>query len=183
MTEGAEMEIQIGERLIQMNLVGKDGNRMSVEVDGKIYNVDVCMLGDGQYSILNEGVSYSPFIVHEKGSRHYSVSLNYSVYEMDMLDSQARYMRMRKNARRDRQSDRIKAPMPAKIVKVYVEAGQKVRAGEPMITFEAMKMQSTVQAVEDCVIRSVACRDGESVMAEQVLLTLMKEVGKDYDGK
>lgn len=166
------MEIQIGERLAQVNLVSKEGDRMSIEVDGKIYNVDVCMFSSGQCSILNDGISYNPFIVHEKGSKHYSVSLNYSVYEVDMLDSQAKYMRMRKKATGGKHDDKITAPMPSKIIKVYVLPGQEVKAGSPLVTFEAMKMQSTVQAEADCVVESVACKEGDSVMAEQVLITL-----------
>lgn len=166
------MELQIGERLAQVNLVSKDGDKMTIEVDGKIYNVDVCMFGNGQCSIIKDGISYNPFIVHENGSKHYSVSLNYSVYEVDMLDSQAKYMRMRKKATADKQENIITAPMPSKIVKVYVAAGEEVKASAPLVTFEAMKMQSTVQASADCVIDTVACKEGESVMAEQVLLTL-----------
>lgn len=62
--------------------------------------------------------------------------------------------------------------MPSKIIKVYVLPGQEVKAGSPLVTFEAMKMQSTVQVEADCVVESVACKEGDSVMAEQVLITL-----------
>lgn len=169
------MELQIGERLAQVNLISKEGDSMTIEVDGKIYNVDVCIFGNGQCSIINNGISYNPFIVHDKGTKHYSVSLNYSVYEVDMLDSQAKYMRMRKRSTLDKLDNIITAPMPAKIIKVYVTGGIKVKAGEPLVTFEAMKMQSTVQASSNCVIENVCCKEGESVMAEQILLTLKPE--------
>ena len=84
------MEIRIGDRLAEVTLISKDGNKVSVEVDGRVYNIDICMFSNGQCSILHKGVSYNPFIIHEEGSKHYGVSLNYSVYEIDMLDSQAK---------------------------------------------------------------------------------------------
>lgn len=166
------MEIQVGERLAQVNLVSKDGDKMTIEVDGKVYDIDVCMFASGQCSILNDGVSYNPFIIHDKGSRHYTVSLNYSMYEMDMLDSQAKYMRMHRNARTDTSLNAVTSPMPSKIVRLYVAEGDEVKAGEPLVVFEAMKMQNTVMAKCDCTVVSVNCSEGDCVMAEQVLINL-----------
>lgn len=166
------MEIQIGDRLSEINLISKDGDNVSIAIDGKIYNVNICMFANGQCSILNDGISYNPFIIHEKGGKHYSISLNYSVYEVDMLDSQAKYMRLRKRGGAEKQDNKISSPMPAKIIKIYVETGQQIKEGDFLLTFEAMKMQSTIQASFDCEIESVSCVEGDSVMAEQILMTL-----------
>lgn len=169
------MEIKIGDRLAEVKLLSKDGNKVSIDVDGKVYNVDVCMFSNGQCSILHNGMSYNPFIVHEEGSKHYSVSLNYSVYEVDMLDSQAKYMRMRKSSIMDKAEDRVVAPMPSKVIRVLVEPGQKLKKGDAIMILEAMKMQSTVEAPADCVVERVNCADNDSVMADQELVKLKFE--------
>lgn len=169
------MEIKIGDRLAEVTLISKDGNKVSVEVDGRIFNIDICMFSDGQCSILHKGVSYNPFLVHEEGSKHYGVSLNYSHYEIDMLDSQAKYMRMRKNNTLENANSRISAPMPSKVIKVLVEEGQAVKKGDALLVLEAMKMQSTVEAPKDCVVEKVACADSDSVMANQELMVLKFE--------
>ena len=166
------MEIQIGDRLAEVTLLKKEGNQVTISVDGKIYNVDICMFANGQCSVLNNGISYNPFIVHNKGEKHYKVSLNYSIYEIDMLDSQAKYMRMRKKASAEKQNDRILAPMPSKVINILVEEGQEVKAGDVVLTVEAMKMQSSITVTEDCKIKSINCKVGDSVAAEQLLLTL-----------
>lgn len=166
------MDIKIGERLAEVTLLSKDGNKVSIEVDGKVYNIDVCMFANGQCSILHKGTSYNPFVVHQDGTKHYSVSLNYSVYDIDMLDSEAKYMRMRRKSSLVRPNDKIVAPMPSKVIRLLVEPGQKVSKGETLIVLEAMKMQSGVEASCDCVVKSVNCSEGDSVMADQVLIQL-----------
>lgn len=166
------MEIQIGNRLAEVTLLSKQGNKVSLEIDGKVYNVDICMLANGQCSILNNGISYNASIVKGDTGKHYRVNLNYSNYEIDMLDSQAKYMRMRKKADNEKQSDKIKSPMPCKIVKVYVTPGQELQPGDTVITIEAMKMQSNISVTEACTVSEVKCSENDSVMADQVLVTL-----------
>lgn len=166
------MDIKIGDRLAEVKLLSKDGNRISLDVDGKVYNVDVCMFSNGQCSILNDGVSYNPFVVHEDGSKHYGVSLNYSYYEIDILDSQAKYMKMRRSSVMDKAEDRIVAQMPSKVVKILVKEGQSLKKGDAIIVLEAMKMQSTVSAPEDCIVERVNCIENESIMANQELVKL-----------
>ena len=166
------MEIQIGNRLAEATLLSKEGNNVSIEIDGKVYNVDICMFANGQVSILNNGISYNATLIKGESGKHYRVGLNYSNYEVDMLDSQAKYMRMRKKADAEKQADKIKAPMPCKIVKVYVTPGQELQPGDIVLTIEAMKMQSNISVTEACSVSEVKCAENDSVMAEQVLVTL-----------
>ena len=166
------MEVQIGERIVDVTLLSKDKNNVNIEIDGKVYSVDVCMLQNGQCSILSDGISYNSFIVHEEGTKNYKVSLNYSTYDISMLDSQAKYMKLRKKGREQEQDDKIKAPMPSKIIKLYVKEGQAVQEGDILITLEAMKMQSNIVAAKDCEVLAVNCKEGDNVMAGQVLISL-----------
>ena len=166
------MEIQIGNRLAEATLLSKEGNNVTIEIDGKVYNVDICMFANGQCSILNNGISYNATLIKGETGKHYRVGLNYSNYEVDMLDSQAKYMRMRKKADNEKQADKIKSPMPCKIVKVYAEPGKPLQPGDMVITIEAMKMQSNISVTEACEVNEVKCKEGDNVMAEQVLVTL-----------
>lgn len=166
------MEVQIGERIAEVTLLSKDGNNVTIEVDGKVYNVDICMFANGKCSILNDGISYNPFIVHDKGSKNYKVSLNYSTYDISMLDSQAKYMKMRRKNNHSDLGNSIKAPMPSKVIKLYVEPGQSVKEGDALITLEAMKMQSSIVVTRDCKVVAVNCAEGDNVMADQTLISL-----------
>jgi 3-methylcrotonyl-CoA carboxylase alpha subunit len=54
-------------------------------------------------------------------------------------------------------------PMPARVVKVLVAVGDRVRGGDVVLTVEAMKMEMPLKAPRDGTVRSVACREGELV--------------------
>ena len=71
-----------------------------------------------------------------------------------------------------KQADKIKSPMPAKVINVFVTEGQQLKAGDVVLTIEAMKMQSSIMVSEDCVVETVNCAAGDIVMAEQILVGL-----------
>jgi acetyl-CoA/propionyl-CoA carboxylase biotin carboxyl carrier protein len=62
----------------------------------------------------------------------------------------------------------LRAPMPGAVVAVHVADGARVRAGERIVTIEAMKMEHPVTAPHDG-IASIAVTTGEQVRREQVL--------------
>ena len=61
------------------------------------------------------------------------------------------------------------APMPGSVVSVAVEVGATVRAGQPLLVLEAMKMQHTVSAPADGVLTVLDVGPGAQVAAGAVL--------------
>ena len=55
------------------------------------------------------------------------------------------------------------APMPGKILKVLVQTGMTVKAGETLVLMEAMKMEHAVKAPHDGVAKEVRAKVGEQV--------------------
>ena len=160
--------------MMDVTLLSKEGNHVKIDIDGKVYDVDVCMLENNVCSIIHKGNSYNAEMTKGNDGKHYRVNLNYSVYDIDMLDSQAKYMRMRRNkgGAAGAQADTITAPMPCKIVKVFVKPGDELKAGDSVLTMEAMKMQSNYKVAEDCTIKEVMVQEGDSVMANATLVKL-----------
>ncbi|MEN8673347.1 biotin/lipoyl-containing protein, partial [Nocardioides sp.] len=66
-------------------------------------------------------------------------------------------------------SGSLLAPMPGTVVKVAVEAGQQVRAGEVVLVLEAMKMQHTVTAPTAGTVTEINVQPGAQVAAGEVL--------------
>lgn len=67
---------------------------------------------------------------------------------------------------------RMIAPMPGKVVKVYVSTGQDVTRGAPLIVLEAMKMEHAIAAPNDGRIAAVYFAAGDVVEEGAELLTL-----------
>jgi propionyl-CoA carboxylase alpha chain len=59
--------------------------------------------------------------------------------------------------------------MPGTVVRVSVEAGDRVEAGDTVLVLEAMKMQHTVTAPTGGVVTEIDVRPGAQVAAGEVL--------------
>ena len=57
----------------------------------------------------------------------------------------------------------LSAPMPGSVIEVSVAVGQQVRAGDLLLTLEAMKMELPIRAPRDGVVSAVRCAPGELV--------------------
>ena len=64
---------------------------------------------------------------------------------------------------------RIVAPMPGKVVRVLVAAGDRVAARQGLVVVEAMKMENELRAAGDGRVVSVAVTEGQSVDAGALL--------------
>ena len=66
----------------------------------------------------------------------------------------------------------IAAPMPGAVATVRVKAGQPVRAGDLLLTIEAMKMETAISAPRDGVVEELVATAGQSVDAKDLLVVL-----------
>ena len=62
------------------------------------------------------------------------------------------------------------SPMPGRIVKVFVKAGDVAKGGDPLVALEAMKMEYLVKAPGDGRVGRVLCEPGQTVTLGQKLL-------------
>ncbi|PKP26498.1 MAG: acetyl-CoA carboxylase biotin carboxyl carrier protein subunit [Bacteroidetes bacterium HGW-Bacteroidetes-2] len=66
----------------------------------------------------------------------------------------------------------IKAPMPGLILDVLVKAGDKVKEGDYLLILEAMKMENTLTAPRNGVVKTVSVEKGKTVDKDQLLLEM-----------
>ncbi len=66
----------------------------------------------------------------------------------------------------------IGAPMPGSIASVVVTAGQKVNAGDLMLTIEAMKMETGIHADRAATVKTVHIHPGSQIDAKDLLIEL-----------
>ena len=64
---------------------------------------------------------------------------------------------------------RLLAPMPGKVVRVLVNKGDSVRARQPIVVIEAMKMENELRAGRDGVVLELPAASGQSVEAGMLL--------------
>lgn len=64
----------------------------------------------------------------------------------------------------------VGAPMPGMVATVAVSPGQAVKVGDPLLSIEAMKMESQIRAERDGVISAVHVAAGQTVAAHDLLM-------------
>lgn len=62
-------------------------------------------------------------------------------------------------------------PMPGLVVKVDVEVGQSVEAGQALCTIEAMKMENILRAEKKAIIGELRATAGDSLAVDDVIMT------------
>jgi pyruvate carboxylase len=72
----------------------------------------------------------------------------------------------------DRNPGHVGAPMPGEVVIVAVEPGQRVGKGEPLLSLEAMKMETMLRAERDATVKEVLVKPGQTVAAKDLLVVL-----------
>ncbi len=68
------------------------------------------------------------------------------------------------------QSRYLLSPMPGLLVSLSVEVGQAVKAGQELAVIEAMKMENSLRAEQDCVIREILVEAGSILEVDQPVM-------------
>jgi biotin carboxyl carrier protein len=117
---------------------------------------------DGRPSTLSvEAVGRGRWALTPKGER----------WEMEVLDERTRHIRsLAGGGDRRRAAGVLKAPMPGLVVRVQVQPGEQVAAGDPLVVLEAMKMENELKAGAPGTVKLVRVAPGEAVEKGQVLV-------------
>ena len=166
------MEIHIGDRVADVTLVSKEGgNKVQFMIDGKPYDVDIVMAENGSCSILHDGNSFNAELIRGEGGKSYDVNMFYRSYHVDIVDTQTKYLRMKKGGE-ERQDDKIVGSHARKGCENSRPERRRLSSGDIVVVLEAMKMQSNYKVTSDCTVRDILVNEGDSVNANQVLIVL-----------
>lgn len=167
-----ELELNLEGRKAILKEISREGNQLTIAVDDEIFNVDLVKVGPAEYSVLHKGRSFNIEVVPGREPKHYTVNTLYFTNEIEVVDAETRYIRSRENAAGGHISNIIRSPMPGKIVKILVAAGDMVEAGQTIIIVSAMKMESEFKASKAGIVSEIPVAEGDTVDSNQVLVVI-----------
>ncbi len=146
-----------------------------VKVDGKQISWDLTRISDRHYHIIHESKSYNLELVNEdRASKTFVFKLNGANYVVALRDKFDLLLdKLGLSGGAAGKVNSVKAPMPGLIIELRVVEGQTVRAGDPLLILEAMKMENIIKALSDSVVKSVKIEKGDSVEKNQVLIEFL----------
>ena len=165
------LEIQVGERIAKVELVSRTGSEFKIKVDGNLYDVDIIMVERGVYSILLDGRSYNVELLATDNPKNYQVNTLFYSFDAEVVDAERKYQKSRKRID-DLEDSVISSPMPGKVVKILVKAGDQVKSGDTVVIVSAMKMESEYKVKSDRIIKEIKVKEGDTVSANQPLLII-----------
>ena len=158
--------------LVRSVQVSRDGARLVVVLDGTRHVLDAAEIEPGRWSLLFDDQQKSHEVLVRPGQAGgLTVHVDGAVVPVRLLDP-----------RRRRQAGatgpggsgpvRVTAPMPGRVVRVLVTPGQAVTARQGLVVVEAMKMENELRAPRDGTVAELRVREGGTVEAGALLLTL-----------
>ena len=148
--------------------------KWQVPVDGREIEVDsqqldsVLRVEAGVYSVLLNGASYEVRMHESAGGFTASAAGRRFAVEVRNPRDASRGSRMAIGSGRQI----VTAPMPGKVIRVLVAAGDLVETGQGLVVVEAMKMQNELKASRPGRVIEMRAREGETVGPGETLVVL-----------
>ena len=179
-------ELEIGGRTRHVTLT-RAGDGFAVALDGRTWRVDVARVAEhtlslivdaveekaaGQFSqgsgpLVSAGVDVT--IVSGPSAGQLTVQLGGGPVTVG-VDGHRRWGRSDVAAAAGPQ--KVTAPMPGRIVRLFVQPGDAVTARQGLVVVEAMKMENELRAGRDGTVAEVHVREGLSVDAGALLIVI-----------
>ncbi len=157
--EDCVLDFQASEGLAAYTLQG------FVTAEGK---ASVAEIMPGVFSVLLGPRSYAVHLNRTaEGLEVWAAGRRRSVSVADVRDSSARQKKSTVNGPTE-----IRAQMPGKVVKLLVELGATVEAGQGLIVVEAMKMQNEMKSPRPGRVSKIYAVEGRTVAAAEKLMVV-----------
>lgn len=139
-------------------------NKVSLKVNDSIYNMSLNELSKADYLVDFDDarlpanvIAYEELIHVQTLSQQVSFKVN-PVVSDKQGESEAH--------------DSVTAPMMGEIIKVHVEEGEAVEAGQLLIVMESMKMQLQISAIHAGTVTKIHCKAGDNVARGAVVVNV-----------
>jgi pyruvate carboxylase len=107
-----------------------------------------------------------------KGERRVFFELNGQPRSVNVADRTAATTRKARPKAEDGNPEHVAAPMPGVVVSVSVQEGQQVKQGDPLLSIEAMKMETVLHAEHAGAVQKILAPAGTHVDSKDLLVVL-----------
>ena len=160
--------VTMGDRTVEVDLTGH-----TPVVDGTPVEAHMMVLpGTSVRSLDVDGRSHT--LTAKPGDRRgrWQIALGRERFTADAVDERTRAIREMTGTTEDAADKEVVAPMPGLVLKVEVEVGQAVKAGQGVVIVEAMKMENELKAPADGVVAKVLVQERQTVEKGATLIVL-----------
>lgn len=160
-----KLAIEIGGQTRDVEVERVNGNLRFI-LDGKPLEADAVEAAPGIFSILIAGEAFEARV--EPDSQGLRIFLGGRELRAAVRDPR-QWQRRRGRTLEAAGRQQIIAPMPGKIIRVLVKAGDAVETGQGLLVVEAMKMQNEIRSPKSGTVERLQVVEGQAVNAGEVV--------------
>jgi biotin carboxyl carrier protein len=147
---------------------GPAGTSVRVTVDGRVQEIDVTPTELGLSVVFAGGRTLDAAVTERAPGEWF---IQFAKVDVTAAVNGRRFGHRRAGAPAQGER-RVAAPMPGRIVRVLVTAGDEVAAGQPLVVVEAMKMENELRSPKAGRVREVSVGEGMSIEAGRLLVVV-----------
>lgn len=169
-----QLQVEVNGRLRTVDVEQKDGI-FRVVIDGVERMLDAAAVDAATFSLicLADGRSSQEVGLSPTGlPGEIAVHMPTGVASARVLTGAASRFGRGAGAAQAAGTQQVLAPMPGKVVKVLVKAGDEVKARQGLVVVEAMKMENELRSPKDGRVSDVLVAEGASVEAGRLLVVV-----------
>ena len=160
--------VTIGDRTVEVDLSGAEPVVDGTPVEAQLSHLP----GTPVRSLVVDGRSHTLSVRADERRGRWHLALGRDRFTADAVDERTRAIREMTGAADGEVEKVVVAPMPGLVVKIEVEVGQPVKAGQGVIVVEAMKMENELKAPADGVVAKILVEERQTVDKGATLLVL-----------
>ena len=154
----------------RISLLDTDSDWLVAEINGNKYPLRILKKnGNGDYlaQIGNRVLEFNL----KKNDEDYLLNYKNEVARVSVEDEYlSQFKKFTNHAKSALIQKELKAPMPGLVIAIEAKPGQKVRKGDGLIVFEAMKMENEIKAPFDATIKEIKVSEKQAVEKDQLLI-------------
>jgi biotin carboxyl carrier protein len=151
-------------RIVELD---RNGAGWRVLVDGQLVVADVVKITPNIISVLLHGQSYEIRVTPSLDGK-LKLQTGTQEFTAEVVDQRAWSGRRHGHLEAEGRQQ-VVAPMPGKVVRLLIKAGDRVEAGQGLLVVEAMKMQNEIRSPKSGTVERVLTSEGQPVNAGQIL--------------
>ena len=164
--------LKILEEIVDVDVSHSD-NEHAVQaiLKGKVYHVHYQSIVNGCFYLVMDGKVTNVFVTTGDQGKHIFVNgCTFFVQDADQL-------RARQTRRRGLKEipGEITPPMPSVVLRIMVKEGERVKRGQGIVVVSAMKMQTTLVAPSDGIVKRIHTSIDAKVAPGDILVEIEEE--------
>jgi biotin carboxyl carrier protein len=145
----------------------RNADHWRITLDGQPLDADAVEIAPHTFSILLRGQSHEIRVTPSSNGR-LTLQTGLEEFTAEVVDPRA-WSGRRHGALEAEGRQPVVAPMPGKVVRLLVKAGDTVEVGQGLLVVEAMKMQNEIRSPKSGVVERLLAQEGQPVNAGEIL--------------